>query len=406
MKKLLILFTLTSLIIFSCKTVDFSDQGTTSSAKSSEKSSASFGEELLLDSLFYQEQQQKEPQIKKIYIEKPVYYPLDESSKESEKKITGKEAAKKSTQEALQIPEKYTGGTMWYDFDEDFTYEIYCQPYRTTDIQLQPGEQVIEMPFLSENKVWEIGAGVSRVENEDTQHFFLKPAYSGLVTSMIIITDMRVYHLLLKSYKDTYMTMVKWEYPSDMPFNLLKKSNGNSSSASSSNSGIKTSSVSTLKVDPRYLSFDYKMKYSTFKKPYWLPYRIFDDGAKTYIIMNETVLHMTTPVLFDKSRSRINYSVSNNMIVIPELIEKVTMKIGKQKVVITKKGYKATREDKELQKATSIEKLIEKQSEEEKKELNKFEKATGLHMPLEKHDTDASDVPVQDITKTAIIETE
>ena len=116
----------------------------------------------------------------------------------------------------------WVDGTMCYDFDPDFTYEIYCQPYRVTDIQLEPGEQVIEMPFLSESKDWEIGAGVSRVGGIDTQHFFLKPEYSGLESSFIIITDKRVYHLMLKSFKDISMTQVKWEYSNTMPFALFR----------------------------------------------------------------------------------------------------------------------------------------------------------------------------------------
>ena len=224
---------------------------------------------------------------------------------------------------------------MYYDFDTDFTYEIYCQPYRVTDLILEPGEQVIEMPFLSENQVWEIGAGVSRSNGIDTQHFFLKPAYSGLITSFIIITDKRVYHLLLKSYKDCYMTQVRWNYPNTMPFTIK---------TDAMNEAINGSKTNTLSVDPAFLSFDYKMTYSLFKKPYWLPTRIYDDGKKTYIVMNETVLHMTSPVLFNNRNERINYSVNKNIIVINELVEKLTMRVGRQKVTIKKKYYKEPKE--------------------------------------------------------------
>lgn len=56
--------------------------------------------------------------------------------------------------------------------------------------------------------------------------------------------------------------------------------------------------------------------------------------------MNETVLHMTSPVLFNHKNERINYTVNKNLIVINELIEKVTMHVGKEKVSIKKKYYK------------------------------------------------------------------
>ena len=317
--------------LFGCKTVDMGKvgvQGIPESTHGNIKQEQDANELEMQQYLI--EERLKDVDIEKtvVYIEKPVYYPANE--KLDKPSLTGKAAAQESTKSAMQTPSKWTDGTMYYDFDPDFTYEIYCQPYRVTDIQLEPGEQVIEMPFLSESKVWEIGAGVSRVGGIDTQHFFLKPAYSGLQTSFIIITDKRVYHLMLKSFKDTYMTQVKWEYPNTMPFTLFSDSLGK----------VGTMSKQTNFVDPAFLSFDYKMSYSLFKKPYWLPLRVYDDGKKTYIVMDQTVLHMTTPVLFNKRNELINYSVNKNLIVINELIEKVTLRVGKEKVTIKKKDYK------------------------------------------------------------------
>ena len=331
-----IMFCAVSVIYFSsCQSIDFEKLGTASEVE--EKVYSDQEKELSANYDEVQEyliqEQLKEIDIPKtvVYIEKPVYYPVGESAKSDRPEKTGKDAAKASTEESLQTPSQWTGGTMYYDFDSDFTYEIYCQPYRVTDLILEPGEQVIEMPFLSEEKVWEIGAGVSRNGNIDTQHFFLKPAFSGLITSFIIITDKRVYHLLLKSYKDCYMTQVKWKYPNTMPFNLK---------TDAMNERVNKMSIETTAVDPAYLSFDYIMNYSAFKKPYWLPTRVYDDGKKTYIVMNETVLHMTSPVLFNHKDERINYSVNKNLIIINELIEKVTMRVGKEKVTIKKKYYK------------------------------------------------------------------
>lgn len=335
-KKSLFVVLFASVIIYtSCRSVDFDKMGTETEKERSIYSSQEAEENASYDEVqeYLIQERLKEIDIPKtvVYVEKPVYYPVGESAKSDRPSLTGTDAAKASTKEAQQIPEKWNGGTMYYDFDADFTYEIYCQPYRVTDLILEPGEQVIEMPFLSEEKVWEIGAGVSRNGNVDTQHFFLKPAYSGLITSFIIITDKRVYHMLLKSFKDCYMTQVKWQYPNTMPFTVK---------TDAMQERVNKMSKETTTVDPAFLSFDYKMSYSVFKKPYWLPNRIYDDGKHTYIVMNETVLHMTSPVLFNHKNERINYSVNKNLIVINELIEKVTMRVGKQKVTIKKKYYK------------------------------------------------------------------
>ena len=330
MKKILFLISVFLFCLFGCKSIDMEKSTTIEAQKDS--SITSVNDEIQKsykdEERYYIEQELKTVDVEKtvVYVEKPIYYPVETT----EKKSTGKDAAKQSMNDAVQEPWKYSGGKMYYDYDENFVYEIYCQPYRITDLALEPGELVLENPFLSESQVWEIGAGVSRKNGQDVQHFYLKPDMSGLITSLIIITDRRIYNLLLKSFRDCYMPMVEFEYPNTMPYTIKSDAiNGTNKLQNSSNT-----------VDPKYLSFDYKMKYSLFKKPIWLPKRVYDDGRKTYIQLDEKVLHSESPVLFNKNNDRINYRVDKTLIIIDELIEKVTLKLGNQKVVITKKNYK------------------------------------------------------------------
>ena len=331
MKKLLYIAGAVLLLLTSCQSVDFEKTTTIENdiVDESIKNIEDEQERNAKEVLEYQvEEELKEIDIEKsvVYVEKPVYYPVEEY----EKRPTGKDAAKQSLNNAVQVPQKFSGGAMFYDFDETFVYEIYCQPYRITDLALEPGEMVLENPFISESQVWEMGAGVSRKNGQDVQHFYLKPDISGLTTSMIIITDRRVYHLLLKSFKDCYMAMVEFEYPNTMPYNIK-------TDAMVERMNSKTNAISGM--DPKFLSFDYKMSYSIFKKPLWLPKRVYDDGRRTYIQMDETVLHTQSPVLFNHRNERINYRVDKNLIIIDELIEKVTLRRGREKVTIKKKYY-------------------------------------------------------------------
>lgn len=362
MKKLLYVAGTAFVLLTSCKTVDLEkltpikgenfDESVNNLEEEQKKNEEEIEE-------FQVQEELKEIDIKKsvVYVEKPVYYPVEEY----EKRPSGKDAAKRSLENSVQVSQKFSGGTMYYDFDESFVYEIYCQPYRITDLALEPGEMVLENPFISESQVWEMGAGVSRKNGQDVQHFYLKPDISGLTTSMIIITDRRVYHLLLKSFKDCYMAMVEFEYPNTMPYNIktdamVERMNSKSSSFSG--------------IDPKYLSFDYKMSYSIFKKPVWLPKRVYDDGRRTYIQMNETVLHTQSPVLFNNRNERINYRVDKNLIIIDELIEKVTLRRGKEKVTIKKKNY--------VEEKPVVE--TEEQKKEAVEETRKFErKGYNLH---------------------------
>jgi type IV secretion system protein TrbG len=318
-----------------CRTVNFDKETFTAEKNGKESGIKSIKDEQAADEKKAEDcrvqNDLKEVDVQKtvVYVKQPVYEPAEEQRETGAK---GKDAVKAANAEAVQEPEKFVHGTMYYDYDSDFVYEVYTQPYRLTDIELEPGEQVLELPYLSENKVWVLGAGVSRLGEKDVQHFFLKPTYSGLITSMVIITDKRVYHLLLKSYKDTYMPSVKFSYPDSMPFTVK---------TDAMKSQVNKLTQDTEGVDPKYLSFDYRMSYSIFKKPSWIPTLVYDDGKRTYIRMNEIVLHRASPAVFDENNNLINYRVDKNLVIIDQLIDKVTLRYGKEKVVIRKKNYKA-----------------------------------------------------------------
>jgi type IV secretion system protein VirB9 len=315
----------------SCRTVHF-DKTTEIEPAKKDETIKNIEDEIKVDE---QEQRQyaieeelKDVDVEKtiVYVDRPVYSPVQPE----QPVIKPEEAVSKSLSSALRVPLKYVNGVMYYPWDETFMYEIHTQPYRTTDIILEPGEEVLEMPFLSEEKVWEIGAGVSRKNGQDVQHFFVKPSLANLTTSMIIITDRRVYHLLLKSFSNRFMVMVEWTYPPAMPLHIK----------TSNSSGVNRFTQDIAMVDPTLLSFDYRMTYSIFKKPVWLPTRIYDDARKTYIELDERMLNMESPVLFNHRNERINYRVHKNLIVIDELIEKVTLRRGREKVTIYKKRYR------------------------------------------------------------------
>jgi type IV secretion system protein VirB9 len=52
------------------------------------------------------------------------------------------------------------------------------------------------------------------------------------------------------------------------------------------------------------------------------------------------MLHTESPVIFNHRNERINYRVKKNLVIIDELIEKITVRRGKEKITITKKKYK------------------------------------------------------------------
>ena len=217
MKKTLLLFTLAGFLFASCMTTESLEQP---NDFAQESSAESLEEELQQNEtdennlLIQEELKVQDIENTVVYVDRPVYVPEEKSERPALQ--TGVAAVNESQKRATQSPENYKSGTFFYQFNENFVYEIYAQPYHLTDIALEAGEVVIGTPLLSEDEsVWELIAGVAKdqLTGLDIQHLFVKPAYSGLDSSLIIITDRRVYHFRIKSYKETHMAMVKFTYP-------------------------------------------------------------------------------------------------------------------------------------------------------------------------------------------------
>lgn len=272
-----------------------------------------------------------------VFVDRPVYVPEQRDAPELERSgKSGYDAAVESQKRSTVKPEQYKAGTFFYQYNENLVYEVYAQPYHLTDIILERGEVVMGAPLLSEDEsVWELTANVAKdaETGEDVQHLFIKPAYSKLDSSLVIITDRRVYHFRIKSYADTHMAMVKFSYPKKRNVWARKP---DARSASAESDFVRVS-------NPEFLSFDYKMKYPMFRKPEFLPKRVYDDGQSTYIQVDDIVLQKKLPVIFNERNEIVNYSVKKNIFVIPRLISTVTLRLGKEKVTVTKKktGAKA-----------------------------------------------------------------
>jgi type IV secretion system protein VirB9 len=223
-----------------------------------------------------------------------------------------------------------------YDYHPDQVFEVYTQLLRATDIYLEPGELVLEVPFISDSERWILGAGINQQNAQVIQHIYIKPKEAGLEATMIINTDRRVYHILLRSYQAAYMPMVRWNYKGPfVPFTFAQKETARGGTGTAADTSGKIEYV-----DPRFLSFDYTVKHKGLRKPSWTPRLVYDDGKKTYIVFNEQALQRELPALFENSRDIINYRVHGELVVIDKLIETVTVKYQNKSITVAKKRGK------------------------------------------------------------------
>ncbi|MDR2661830.1 MAG: TrbG/VirB9 family P-type conjugative transfer protein [Treponema sp.] len=263
--------------------------------------------------------------VPEIIIEKPVYVPQKNTAPQAQ----GRAAVEQAAREGTILPEEYSHAAMIYDYHPDFVYEIYCRPLRITDLWLRPGEKATEAPFISDSERWMLGAGVSYEGAALVQHIYIKPTTGSLEATLIINTNERVYHIILRSYTTIHMPIVRWRYPGVLPQNYIQDPADASFPAAGTDG--------SLLADPRFLSFNYRFTYGLFKKPRWLPLLAYDDGKKTYITFPDEVLQTELPAVFENRADIVNYRVSRNVMIIDKLIEKVTVKIGTRQVLVEKK---------------------------------------------------------------------
>jgi type IV secretion system protein VirB9 len=269
-----------------------------------------------------------------IVIEKPFYIPP--GTPYQPPSAAGRDAVKIANDTGIVQPSEYSRAAIVYDFDPDWVYEVYTQPLRATDIRLERGERAMAAPFISDSERWMIGAGVSYETAAEVQHFYIKPIAAGLEASLIINTDRRVYHIILRSFRDIHMPMVRWRYPSSgMPNNFVTSTPPSAASAAPGETPEAGGGI-----DPRFLSFNYRITYGFFSKPKWLPTLVYDDGQKTYITFPQDVLQSELPTVFENRSSILNYRVMKHIIIIDKLVQKITVKNNKQEIVIEKKRTK------------------------------------------------------------------
>ena len=268
---------------------------------------------------------ESEPEI--IVIERPVFVPQPGPPPPAAPPA-GEQAVRASNSAGIVKPQDYSHAAMVYDYNPDWVYEIYAQPLRVCDVSLQPGERAVEPPFISDSERWILGAGVSFENDIPVQHIYVKPNSSGLEASLIINTNRRVYRIILRSYANIHMPVIRWRYPPGMPNNFLP--------SPPSETGDPQAET-TPRVDPRLLSFNYRIRYGLFQKPYWLPELVFDDGGKTYVSFPYMVLQREYPAVYENRNDILNYRVIGSLIVIDKLIENITVRIGRTEISISKK---------------------------------------------------------------------
>ncbi|MCD2175091.1 P-type conjugative transfer protein TrbG [Rhizobium sp. C4] len=204
---------------------------------------------------------------------------------------------------------------------------IVCSPLQVCDIELQGGEIVRDV-LIGDTVRWKVEPATSGAANGQAIHLVVKPSEPGLVTSMVVTTSRRTYHIQLKSHPTQYMARVGFEYPEDVSTKLADI-----------NARLETGGISGAAPDK--LNFSYSVSGDA---P-WKPKRVYSDGQKTYIQFSRSIKGQDAPVLYVVSGGQnriVNYRMKNDMMIVDYAIDKAILISGvgwsQQKVTINRGG--------------------------------------------------------------------
>ncbi|MCC6890590.1 MAG: TrbG/VirB9 family P-type conjugative transfer protein, partial [Hyphomicrobiales bacterium] len=133
-----------------------------------------------------------------------------------------------------------------------------------------------------------------------------------------INTNLRTYHMELRSTEKTYMASVSWQYPQDQLI-ALRRQNQQAALTQPVASG----------VDISKLNFRYQIEGDSAP---WRPLRAFDDGAKVYIEFPSGVGQGEMPPLFvigpSGNSELVNYRARQNYYVVDRLFAAAELRLG------------------------------------------------------------------------------
>lgn len=200
---------------------------------------------------------------------------------------------------------------------------VICALLELTDLAFEKGESILSVQ-LGDSVRWNIESAISGSANDSVEHLIVKPLEAGLKTSMLITTDRRTYHIRLKSTEADFMPAVVFSYPNSLKLPSKKHygddsylqytsnydSNEDHNDYSETNSSLKNySSVQNVSYEGNSrpaLNVATTYNDSTQRRNYnysvdgdskIIPQNVYDDGKRTFIVMNNPINSSYLPVL-------------------------------------------------------------------------------------------------------------
>jgi type IV secretion system protein TrbG len=211
-----------------------------------------------------------------------------------------------------------------YPFTQGALYQVYTAVGQITDIALQPGEQLVGSgPVAAGDTVrWIIGDTESGSGQTRQVHILVKPTRVDLTTNLVINTNVRTYHLELRSTGATYMASVSWQYPEGQLIALRRQ-----------NAQAEAAQPIATDVDLSRVNFRYAIEGD--RAP-WRPLRAYDDGRQVFIEFPRGIGQGEMPPLFivgteGDTSELVNYRIRGHHMIVDRLFAAAELRLGSSK---------------------------------------------------------------------------
>ncbi len=235
------------------------------------------------------------------------------------KQLVGENAIDEANKKSLKQPKSggYINSIMTFDYMQGALYQVYAAPLNVTDIQFQNGEHIVAVG-AGDTTRWLVSKTYSGIGATRQEHLLVKPTDEGLVNNLVVTTDLRTYHMMLRSTPKTYMASVTWRYPnSDNLITNFEDVPGDSDTEIGS------------EIDVNQMTFNYDIKLVKGPKPDWFPKIVFNDTNKTYIKFTSNAQEAPSLLIGNtKSNQITNFRVQGNYYVIDKVVEQALLRGG------------------------------------------------------------------------------
>jgi type IV secretion system protein VirB9 len=239
---------------------------------------------------------------------------------------------------AAGMPTAGSDGTIRFTFGTIHP-SIVCAVLQICDVELQQGE-IVNSINIGDAARWFVEPAITGAGASETQHLIIKPQDVGLETSLVVTTNRRTYHFLLRSHRSQFMPRVAFSYPEDAAakWDALR------------NREIKEKREATLPQTGEYMG-DLNFDYAVTGEARWKPIRVYNDGRKTIIQMSTAMAQTEAPTLLvvrkdggvftDEETVMVNYRVQGDRYIVDSVFDKAILIAGigsNQDRVTIKKG--------------------------------------------------------------------